>query len=1353
MRFSWLQSLISGRPSRAAIRRRNARTNNIQAECLETRQVLTMLAPTTIGAGATAADIQVRDFNGDGINDIAELISSSSSVTIQLGNGDGTFQAGVSSSAGGACTQMSVSDFNHDGKLDIIALHNDAITASGPNSMYTSGLELLKGNGDGSFQSPIFYATSAWPNDMDVGDVNNDGFDDVFTASFTYGGTTQLFLNDGVGGFLPDRNLSIGFTGMRVEAGDFNGDGNLDLVESSGFTLGADVLFGRGDGTFISPTYFSLGSIWNGDMQVADLNHDGKSDLVSVTGTHMGWGGLNTVSIFFGNSMASPFSSPTVIPLNGADRLKIGDINGDGNNDIVANNGMTLLGRGDGGFYAVTAYGTPGSSIATGLLSQAVQAWGVDTGVTIGLGDLNGDGVLDAVAANPATAGGGVSVALNGNNDVQLLAGATQISVSTSGSAAAGVPFAVTVTALDANGNVVTGFQGTVGIMGAVGTTPSTYTFTASDNGVHTVANAATLITIGTGTYTVTSPYLPDTVGTVDVIAGGTVKFAVSSLQTTAVAGNAFDVTVTALDAYGNINTNYTGTVTFLAGGPNHIIVGPDGVAIVPPDYTFTAADAGTHTFSVALKLVGPWTVVAEEWFPTTLVNGAMTWILGQTGAINVTPAAAASLSVTAATGYLGSVNAVNISARDAYGNAATGYNGVVHLTSSDPGTTVSADAALVNGSGTLTFTPTVMGPQTLTASDVVDGSIAGSGVVNVTPGWGARFVATPLPSTTAAAQTQYTTVTVYDAFDNVSTVYTGWVRVSGSDPRSGSMVYFTAANAGVKTIPVTLYTAGVQSVTISDYYHAGVTFTQTGITVTAGAVATISATPLQATTAGATQGVTVTGRDIYGNVATTYRGTVTFASTDTLATLPTDYIFTEADAGSHTFPVMFKQSGTQNITIADTTTPVVVQYYAQASMTYSQLHIPVSPDVLSTFAIKGASTSNTTAGSTINLIVTASDAYGNAVTNYVGTVLISTTDAQANLASSYTFNYADLGTHTFDVTLKTAGLQSITFTDSANSAITGGLSGLTAVTVKAAAASKFSIVTPTSVNAGNAQSVTVTVTDAYGNAVTNYTGTVKVTSSDAQAVLPASYTFTNKDSGAHTFSVTLKTVGTQSITVTDTTNAAITATQSGIAVNQVIASVASFTVSGFAATTAGTAKSFTVSAKDASGRVISGYTGTVTFSSSDVKAGLPASYNFTAADSGSHTFSATLKTAGTQTITVKDVAIGTAIGTQSGITVTAGVATQFVLSAPSSAVASSSVSVTLTVSDAYGNIATGYTGKVSLTSTDSKGGSNSYSFNSKDAGVHVFSYKFGTVGTQTLTLTDSVNALVVNTFINVTAK
>ena len=82
------------------------------------------------------------------------------------------------------------------------------------------------------------------------------------------------------------------------------------------------------------------------------------------------------------------------------------------------------------------------------------------------------------------------------------------------------------------------------------------------------------------------------------------------------------------------------------------------------------------------------------------------------------------------------------------------------------------------------------------------------------------------------------------------------------------------------------------------------------------------------------------------------------------------------------------------------------------------------------------------------------------------------------------------------------------------------------------------------------AHNVTVTAQDAFGNVATGYTGTVHFTSSDAQAVLPANYTFTGGDAGTHVFSVTLKTAGTQSITATDTVTGTITGTQSGITVN-----------------------------------------------------------------------------------------------------------------------------------------------------------------------------------------------------------
>jgi hypothetical protein len=131
------------------------------------------------------------------------------------------------------------------------------------------------------------------------------------------------------------------------------------------------------------------------------------------------------------------------------------------------------------------------------------------------------------------------------------------------------------------------------------------------------------------------------------------------------------------------------------------------------------------------------------------------------------------------------------------------------------------------------------------------------------------------------------------------------------------------------------------------------------------------------------------------------------------------------------------------------------------------------------------------------------------------------------------------------------------------------------------------------------AGTISATARDAFGNVAKTYTGTVHFTSTDAQAVLPADYTFVSGDNGVHSFSVTLKTAGTQSITATDKTTATITGTESGIAV--AAAAAGSFVVSGFPTSiTAGISGTITVTAHDAFGNVATGYGGTVHFTSTD---------------------------------------------------------------------------------------------------------------------------------------------------------
>ncbi|MGO9151709.1 S53 family peptidase, partial [Mycobacterium sp.] len=149
---------------------------------------------------------------------------------------------------------------------------------------------------------------------------------------------------------------------------------------------------------------------------------------------------------------------------------------------------------------------------------------------------------------------------------------------------------------------------------------------------------------------------------------------------------------------------------------------------------------------------------------------------------------------------------------------------------------------------------------------------------------------------------------------------------------------------------------------------------------------------------------------------------------------------------------------------------------------------------------------------------------------------------------------------------------------------------------------------TPTAETAGTSFSLTVTAQNSSGKTDTGYTGTIQFTSSDAQAVLPANFTFVAGDAGTYTFTnvVTLKTAGSQSVTATDTTTSAITGTLSGITVSPAAAS--QFVLSGLpSSTTVGVvAQPVTVTAEDPYGNVATGYAGTVHFTSSDPIAKLP---------------------------------------------------------------------------------------------------------------------------------------------------
>jgi parallel beta-helix repeat protein len=293
---------------------------------------------------------------------------------------------------------------------------------------------------------------------------------------------------------------------------------------------------------------------------------------------------------------------------------------------------------------------------------------------------------------------------------------------------------------------------------------------------------------------------------------------------------------------------------------------------------------------------------------------------------------------------------------------------------------------------------------------------------------------------------------------------------------------------------------------------------------------------------------------------------------------------------------------------------------------------------------------SSTTVGAANDLTLTALDPYNNVATGYTGTATFTSSDVAASLPADYTFTLAAAGMKDFTITLNTIDSSAwIRATDADD----GFFKSKTGIDVTEAAPAFEVTSYPSPTTAGVSNDFLVTAVDLLGNQIPNYTGTVTFTSTDPIAALPADYTFTLADGGDRTFSATFKTAALQSLTVTDVDTDG-SGTQSDIDVLPTV--LKRFDVSGYPSpTVVGVEHDFDVTAEDTYGNVVTAYTGTVTFTSSDPIAALPADYTFTAGDAGTKTFQATLFTTGqNRSITTTDTATGL-FGRQSGIVVQTG--------------------------------------------------------------------------------------------------
>jgi hypothetical protein len=401
--------------------------------------------------------VAVADFNGDGIPDLVAANFFSDNVSVLLGNGDGTFQPTNNYSAGHAPFSVAVGDFNGDGVPDLAVANFGGGTTGLPGT-----LSILLGNGDGSLQAPISYPAGLTPYSVAVGDFNRDGHADLVIVNAVKQGAVSVFLGNGDGTFQAPRSYPAGNGPVCVAVGDFNGDGIPDVAvtENGATILGTmvSILLGNGDGTFQpGKTYTVDFNPFN--LAVGDFNGDGHLDLAV---SNFGLDGGGTVSVLLGNGDGS-FQAAQNYAVGwsvgwrnqGTSSVAVGDFNGDGKLDLVVanaggNNASVLLGKGDGTFQAAPNYSAGSTSLnvavgdfnGDGILDLAVANAGTTPGfqgtvsiflgngdgtlraavnyavghtsICVAVGDFNRDGILDLVVSNYSSKS--VSVLL-GNGD------------------------------------------------------------------------------------------------------------------------------------------------------------------------------------------------------------------------------------------------------------------------------------------------------------------------------------------------------------------------------------------------------------------------------------------------------------------------------------------------------------------------------------------------------------------------------------------------------------------------------------------------------------------------------------------------------------------------------------------------------------------------------------------------------------------------------------------------------------------------------------------------------------------------------------------------------------------------
>ncbi len=310
----------------------------------------------SVDMGAAPAGLQLADFNGDGHLDLVVSNRTGETVTVRLGQGNGSFGSSQSFNVGQAPQGLVAADFNGDGELDL------AVT-----NVAADSVSLLLGQGDGTFAAAVSFDVGQNPVALTAGDLTGNGLPDLVVSNFS-SNDVSILTNPGGGVFAPESRLTAGQNPFGVALADLDSDGSLDLLVANELDSTLQRFQGQGDGSFVLEQ--TLPTADKPDIVVvADLFGNGQPDLAVTTEDG------NGVEIFPAQP-GGQYGPSTLLPTGrGPVGLAVADLNGSGDLDLVTANffgsGLTvLLNQGSGDFIAAARPFVGGEPVAVEFLNN-----------------------------------------------------------------------------------------------------------------------------------------------------------------------------------------------------------------------------------------------------------------------------------------------------------------------------------------------------------------------------------------------------------------------------------------------------------------------------------------------------------------------------------------------------------------------------------------------------------------------------------------------------------------------------------------------------------------------------------------------------------------------------------------------------------------------------------------------------------------------------------------------------------------------------------------------------------------------------------------------------------------------